>query len=417
MVEIILYDLKHSLEVKKEEIGIILANIIIAIDKFSYRIAIEEIWITQKTMKHRFTIIFAALLLLSYNDSFAQFDEDKMDKDLRVAAKVLESLTQRDDRLMMYSDNVEGNFLDGYGVIFTIGGGYSFHLNKSKGADENDYSSPNQGNRATVILPPDSTNEADKSNKANAPAIDMSDLMVEFLVDYSQMINQLSPTDKIIVSTKKSDYVYVGNDDEKGVMNNNGESGITTELSKKDHNDYLAGKITRDQLLEKILINRKNGEANKSKDLDLFASMLTTVYDDEFTDSYFISWKPEYQRLDGVGVIYSFKVYSSYDEDGLYRMPGIDKKGLSIQERNAEVEKLYPIFVQAMKENIVQYGRTINSLAAEEILILKVTLTKCDGCALPKKIQFSIKQSVLLSFKTGNLSEKEVITKVKVTDL
>ena len=70
-----------------------------------------------------------------------------------------------------------------------------------------------------------------------------------------------------------------------------------------------------------------------------------------------------------------------------------------------------------MKENVILYGRTINSLGPEELLILKVALTKCDGCTMPKKIQFSIKQSILASFKMGNLSEKDAIEAVHVRGL
>ena len=55
----------------------------------------------------------------------AQINEEKMDKDLRVAAKVLETLAhgEGEGRLMMYGgDNIEGNYIEGYGVIFSMSG-------------------------------------------------------------------------------------------------------------------------------------------------------------------------------------------------------------------------------------------------------------------------------------------------------
>jgi hypothetical protein len=315
----------------------------------------------------------------------------------------------------MYKDNIEANYVDGYGVIFTIGGGYSFYMGGAKTITTYGY---NSGSGQVVYAPRSDEKETEKSEEAEIEEVDLSEIMVEFLVDYSQMINQLLPEDKIMVSTKKSDYVYVGRrTSDEVALDRVGGAGITAEMTKKDHNDFIAGKLSREKLVEKILINKDNGESNRSKDLDLFSSMLSTVYDDEYTDSYFMSWKPEYQRLSGVGAIYSFKVYSSYDEDGWYRMPGIDKKGLNSEQRNAEVEKLYPIFVKSMKENIVQYGRTITSLEPDEMILLKVTLTKCDNCSIPKKIQFSIKQSDLTAFRSGKISEKEAIAKVNVADL
>lgn len=368
-----------------------------------------------KTMKNIITTLFLAGILASSINLYAQVDETKMDKDLRVAAKVLESLTQGDDRgYTMYNDNIEANYIDGYGVIFTIGGGYSFYMGQGKA-----FTTTYGYRTGTVVIAPKDEKRDSKQDEEGKgieiEEVDLSEVMIEFLVDYSQMINQLKPADKIMVSTKKSDYIYVGRSD--GEEEHVGQAGITAEMTKQDHNDYIAGKLKREGLVEKIKVNKTNGETNRSKDLDLFASMLSTVYDDEYTDSYFMSWKPEYQRLEGVGAIYSFKVYSSYDEDGWYRMPGIDKNGLNSEQRNAEVEKLYPVFVKSMKESVVQYGRTITSLEPDEMILLKVTLTKCEDCSIPKKIQFSVKQSVLTSFRTGKISEEDAIAKVTVTDL
>ena len=347
----------------------------------------------------------------------AQVDDDKMTKDLRVASKVLETLTQGDDHLIMYSDNVEGNYIEGYGVIFNIGGGYSVFM-KQKGNYAYSYKI---GSDVNVVVAPKVEAEAKAEAKVKAEIendepkkLDFEQIMIEFLVDYSQMINQLSPTDKIVVSTKKSDYMYVTT---TTVNINEGDGhGITAELLKKDHNDYMSGKIKRDQLVAKIKINKNNGSELRSKDLDLFGSMLKTLYEDSYTDTYFISWKPEYERIKGVGAIYNFKVYSSYEDNGLYNMPGLNKSGMTGEVRNENVEKLYPVFVKSMKENIVQYGRTINSLESEEVLILKITLTKCDDCTIPKKIQFSVKQSVLANFNTGKISQNDAVSKIKVSE-
>ena len=60
----------------------------------------------------------------------AQINEEKMDKDLRVASQVLTTLTHGDEgRMMLYGgDNVEGNYVEGYGVIFSVSGRSSFYV-------------------------------------------------------------------------------------------------------------------------------------------------------------------------------------------------------------------------------------------------------------------------------------------------
>jgi hypothetical protein len=219
-----------------------------------------------------------------------------------------------------------------------------------------------------------------------------------------------------VVSTKKSDYVFVLSDEgEETDLRAN--TGLAAELLKKDHNDYMSGKITHDQLVAKIKVTRKDADGGRSKDLDMFGSMLSTIYNEEYTDTYWISWRPEYERIKGVGAIYSFKVFSSYEEKGGFRMPGNDKEDLTNEARSENVVMLYPLFIEGMNENIIQYGRTIKSLEPDELILLKITLTKCDGCSIPKKIQLSVKQSVLTRFNSGKISLKEATAQVKLSEL
>lgn len=360
----------------------------------------------------KITLLMITGLLISSIDLRAQVDEQQMDKDLRVASTVLESLTQRDEgRFVLFNGNVEANYVKDYGVIFTLKDSPSIVVSGRRRSP----STYRYRSGGTVIVTPDAESEDDKPEAKEIEEVDLSELMIEFLVDYSQMINQLEPNDKIMISTKKSGSSLITMAGVDKV--NQDQAAISVEMAKKDHSDYLAGKLSREKLIEKIKVTKNSNEGSRSKDLDLFASMLSTVFDAEYTDSYFLSWRPEYQRLSGLGAIYSFNVYSSYDEDGWYRMPGVGKKGLDDEQRKVEVEKLYPVFVQSMKETIVQYGRTIASLEPEEMLLLKVTMTKCDGCSLPKKIQFSIKQADLTAFRSGKISEKEAMARVAVTNL
>ncbi len=363
-------------------------------------------------MKKLVTIIIICIIWALPVKLSAQINEEKMDKDLRVAAKVLETLSQGQSQgqnmIFMYGrGNIEGNYIDGYGVIFSI-------TNTSLYSPRLSYSFGRVGSASTVVVAPKAS---DKTYlKVKDEGIDYEDLIVEFLADYSQLISQLKPTDKIVVSTKKSSYAFVISD-EVEFANPARNSGLAVELLKKDHNDYMSGKISHDQLVAKIKVTRNDGETGRSKDLDMFGSMLSTIYSESYTDSYWISWRPEYERIPGVGAIYAFKVYSSYEEDGLFRMPGINKDKLNDEARSENVIKLYPLFVAGMKESIIQYGRTIKSLEPDELILLKITLTKCDGCNIPKKIQLAVKQSVLTSFNSGKISLKDATAQVKLSEL
>ena len=366
---------------------------------------------------------------------YGQIDDERMQRDIRVASGILQTLSQTDATLVMYGDNVTGDYIDGYGVMFSIGGGYSFVAPRAPRGravvlgtreakevkevkDVKEAVVWSQGNNGSVSV----TVEDEDDDLIEDKQSDINEIMSLFLADYSQLIGQLAPTDKIVVSTKKSDYFYrfkMSDGDETTVTSSQsaGNNGITAELLKKDHDNFLSGKLTREQLLEKIKFIEHTSENARAKDLDLFGSMIKTLYDVDYTDSYFISWTPEYERIHGVGAIYTFKVFSSYDENGLYRMPGINQEGLNEDQRTENVVALYPLFVKSFKENLIQYGRAIKSLKDDEMVMARITLTKCDGCEIPKRLQFSVKQSVLKDFNSGNMRLSEAIAQVKMTEM
>lgn len=379
---------------------------------------------------------FTLMAILAFaNSLMAQMDQQRMDRDIRVASSVLQTLSQGDDAFMMYGENVTGEYIEGYGVMFSIGGQYSFiaprrvrgfgsksTVGTTSGRSQVIVKQEGSGGAYTVApvdIPPPPPKVDPESTLREID--DVKDLMTTFLVDYSQLIGQLKPDDKIVISTKKSDYFYYikPNDENQEVHINkmSGAHGLTAELLKKDHEAYITGKIKRDQLLDKINFIEHQSENTSSKDLDMFAGMLRTLYNPEYTETYFISWTPEYEVIPSVGAVYSFRVYSSYDDQGLYQMPGVDQTGITEAERNEKVKELYPKFVEEFKQNLIQYGRSISSLEDGEMVMIRITMTKCNDCNLPTKLQFTVKQSVLKGYNQGRLKLEDAVAAVKFSEL
>ena len=244
-------------------------------------------------MKKSIKIIGLALLMSGtmLGHVNGQFDEERMQRDIRVASGILQTLTQDGGSFVMYGNHVTGEYIEGYGVMFSIGGGgYAFVA-------------PRRARRVgtTVGVGVGRSNEAviwSEANSGSAPEVsedqedllddkqtDIKEVMRIFLADYSQLIGQLQPTDKIVLSTGKSDYFYYYKTEKAELMMEppagSGKMGMTAELLKKDHAGYLAGKLKREQLIEKINFIEHTGDNSRSKDLDLFASMLKTLYDVE----------------------------------------------------------------------------------------------------------------------------------------
>ena len=429
-------------------------------------------------MKRLTTFLLIVALVFRGAVSLAQIDDAKMDRDLRVASGVLASLMNNDNDHMFRGGEPEANYVDGFGVIFSIEDNMVFKYNykvqyevareaqkeaqyavreveraqreveraqrdveremreverekdkaknkdKDEDEDDNDY---------VVVapmspLPPmpdiemnigidEEEMEAlkEKAEAANEEfAKNLREAFEIFLVDYSQLIGQLKSTDKILLTTKSNssyNFVFAMEDGDYG--KNVEKSRLSAQLLVSDHKDFQAGKLSREKLVDKIKFI-ENAEMERKADLDLFGNMLKTSYNAKYTETYFLSSIPKYELLSGLGVVYSIKVYSSYSEDDLYRMPGNKKVGLTKEDRDKAVELMYPQFVDSFKENMIRYGSTIKSLKADEKLIVKAKMTKCETCTFPSTIEFMVPVSVLAQFTKGSITLAQAKEKVNL---
>ncbi|HWA34582.1 MAG TPA: hypothetical protein VG737_10655, partial [Cyclobacteriaceae bacterium] len=87
---------------------------------------------------------------------------------------------------------------------------------------------------------------------------------------------------------------------------------------------------------------------------------------------------------------------------------------LNQAERDKKVKELYPAFEASIKDNLVEYGRTLRSLKDDEQLVFNIRLTKCVECGIPASIEVSVKESVLKEYAAGKINKLEAVGKVSV---
>ena len=349
-------------------------------------------------------------------------DQDRMERDLEVGENVLSAILKQDSdwpTRILGGAEVEGEYIEGYGVVFTMESNSWFNMvNVTGDCDDCDddqvrYKIKNNykwDSSKGGVLAIDSDSMAIKSQKSIQKA------MEEFIIDYADLIGQLKPSDRIKVkheSSGKGIEIFMG--DGKS-YNKKGGGYLSAEVLKSDLNDYKSGKLNEQQLIKKIKIEESDGGTKKEADLELLSSIFNRLYKSDLSETYFISQGPEYERISGLGVIYHMKVYSSYEEGNGFRMPTIDRRGVTNDERSELVKDIYPEFVGELKENMVTYGRTLKNLADNESLIFKVKMTKCDNCGLPKSMDFTVKGSVLKDYDSNKLSLDNAAEKVSVKE-
>ena len=240
-----------------------------------------------------------------------------------------------------------------------------------------------------------------------------------FIADYGDMLSQLGPEERIIVTNRSQ-----GNNEFWMYGQKAKRSLLSVEAKKSDLTAFRQGKITRDQLMAKIKVVNSVSSEKAEPDMELLVSIFNRLYQSDLSKTFYVQGNTYYEHLTDFGAIVPMQVYSSntnyaVDRDGetrtLLSMPTVGLQNLSQEERDKKVKELYPVFESELKENMLDYGRTLKSLNDNEQLIVDVTLTKCKGCGIPAKIEVAVKASVLKDFNAGKIDRNSALSKVEVT--
>ena len=79
---------------------------------------------------------------------------------------------------------------------------------------------------------------------------------------------------------------------------------------------------------------------------------------------------------------------------------------------SAANEELYPLFAKSIKEDMLEYGRTMKSLKDDESLILNIKMTRCVGCGIPSSLELTVKNSILKEYSSGKLTKEAAMQKI-----
>lgn len=375
-----------------------------------------------ETMKMiRKSITGMIILVLSLSVAQGQtIDEKRMDRDLKVAENILNTLASGDSRLRFHN-NIESNYMPDYGVIFSIPKVNYIYATRAQATTV--YSGGGSGTYVIATSDDEASEDekavADKAKKAEEKREKMAkeaedqlkEQMTIFLVDYADLIGQLKPSDRIVVQSR-------GNDNRifySGSGSRSKQNTFSAQILKSDLIAYKQGKMNRDEVIKRINFKTPEENGEIAKDLELFSTIFARLYEPDLSSTYYLSSRSlGYTSLEGFGVTFSMKVYSSTSDDGLHTIRTTGESGLTQDERNEKVNAMYPEFERTFKENLVDYGRTIKSLKADENLVMKVTLTECRGCEMPEAIEVSVKGKTLQSYDKGSISRADAIKQITV---
>jgi hypothetical protein len=240
----------------------------------------------------------------------------------------------------------------------------------------------------------------------------------DFLADYGDLISQLKPNERITITNRHENqrFWFPGLNDAKRTY-------VSVEAVKGDLTQLRQGKITRDQLLAKLVVVNSEFVGDPDPDLELFSSILNRLYKPDLSRTFFTQENIYYERLKDFGAIFHMQVFSGNvvqnESDGkpgerFYHMPTLKLRNIDQATRDAKVKELYPQFEAELKENLLEYGRTIKSLKPDERLTVNVKLTKCEGCNIPASLEVSVTGRVLSDYAGGKMQKSDALAKVAV---
>ncbi len=384
----------------------------------------------------RAMIILVILLLIPFLLIYAQnIDEARMEQDIKVAQGILKSLIDLENREVFYRGD-EGSYIANYGVILKIPRKEEF---------------PRR-----LLMNPEQLGSCFITKGVKESWIDqLREAMQTFIVDYSDLIGQLRPTDKILILYDNSQADYLLALGKKEFIKDRYK--LSAEIDRQSIIDYKSGRIDQEELRSRTKIREEESEEAHSEDrpdLKVMAGIFKTIFENDEENYYRLYRNISYDYIEGFGVSYELHFTDTYTLRGpvetlLLRENQIKRGKVTIigdegvigyykngqfketKDREQPTDSLLTIHRDALskslekieeeiKEGIVSYGRTLKSLDSDEVLLVKASLSShyweqsWDEHAEKKTLTLSIKKSVLEAYDRGEISLEEAQSAIKV---
>lgn len=380
------------------------------------------------------------VLVMGAHAATAQkIDDERMRRDISVAENVLGTLIKQQfsNQRTFFPLEIKGNYQPGYGVTFSLPADYTTPIAFSIGSgmqngvvvysdefeepatidirggedDRDDHAVVNGRNTFKLKEKTKGRTRIDMDSIRDSYNLKVIEAAKEFILDYSDMISQLGAQERIVVTNQGNQpRAWVGQ-----YFNAPNRTHLSIEALKSDIAQYKAGKLTRAQVDAKIKVVNTESTNAIEPDLELLSSIFSRLYRVDLSKTYFTEENIYYERLKDYGVIYYMQVYSSSERDyKRFDMPTLNLQDVDQATRNKKVGELYPAFERELKENVLEYGKTVKSLKDDEVLIFQVRLTRCASCGIPSSLEITVKGSVLKDLNAGKLDKNAALAKLVV---
>lgn len=373
-------------------------------------------------------------------------DQDRMQREIEVAENILATLLEepQDDRspearFFISRNQVEGSYLEGVGVLFTI---QPDLLGRITGAGSVRFFFPGEDPQV-IIQEETEKSETEETDKRSTSGLEERFRQVagDFMADYAFLLRRLPDEEKVMIRLQSKPIgIFAGS--AHGAVRRNAELAYSAVLPKADILAFQSNRISREQLADRIAFTfqQKGTAATEGidRELELLSGIFGRLYRSDLSEDFHISSTPSYERIPGVGAVLNLSMmpdhlgfapaiaglrFSRGDAIGYYfrtekskEEPEKENEADKKADRAGKADEAYPAFEKLLLENIVEYGSIVKALADEEALIFQVSFPDCDECKeMPGKLEVTARRSTLQDYRQGRLALEQAAGQLSVT--
>jgi len=372
----------------------------------------------------------------TFNRSRDLSELPKMDRDIEILKNVLNDMFNQRSSDFLGNSIAEGIHIPGKGVMFNMSSNRGFSgvvlreqmIEKGEAAEEQEKS-------------------AEEINKALED--ELRDKSLLFLANYASLLSELSNDEQVTLNidyTFLKEYKMPSNNAAQSVYFSNradrSSKRMVSSVSKKDLDAFLSGKLDQQGLEEKITIKTIDATTSDAPDVKIMAGIMDDLFSSMADGQFKRRGRTTYTYFEDFGLMYNIKFYqagrgavtittssggkvvngrvvarSSSSSSGTTvvtgRMAEEDE-----EENEEELLEAFDAFQQTLKENVLEYGRTLRSVKQDEVIIINVDLSSgFRQTKLPRSIQMVIPKKLIEDYAKGGISLEKAASSIDVKTL
>lgn len=373
-------------------------------------------------------------------------DSKRMKRDIEVAENILAALIEDASSNTFQGFQVEGTYLESYGLLFSIqnkfgylrlGSSPAVIWDGSRGIGRAESKARVEARSQRQIAGNAYTLTADSIKLLNQEKV--KELAETFLADYGYLLTQLPENEKICIKYNQGNKNNFFGSQNIAVFTPGGEKanpsapGFTMIIPKKEVENHRTGKIDRKTLISRIEYQEnKASDSAEDRELVLLNSIFHRAYQSDLSEGFYMRGNGNMERIAGLGVLFSYNFSTRgsrstvYINNGEYRFYFPDSesgrrdriRGYVAEDDDDEDDDDEPDFdefLDGFKSNIIEYGSTVRNLNGDEVLSFELGFPSCRDCDRPEKVKITAKQSLLERYRTGGIDLEEAKDQLQLT--